>query len=913
MAIYKYSSQDTSTLAFTTSDSFIFDDETITAASLTITGTTPAVIQVTGTLGTKTYTLTGFDINKISSTNFTFADGSKLQIGDGSTGTTSDNLDNIIIGTEYNDYFDGQGNTTGGIGDTVSYASAVSGVTINLSNNTVGDVAASSTAGGAGVDKLINIENAIGSAFSDTLIANGAGSRLDGGFGIDILTGGAGNDTFVVTAGDVVSDASSDDDDLVLSSVDYALTTNVENLTLTGSAVQGIGNSEANIINGNAGNNVLDGGTDALVDTLKGGTGNDTYIVGTGDVVTEDSGTGGTDIVLSTAASFTLGANVENLRLMGTTDINGTGNASNNIIYANSGNNSLNGGGNTTVGDTLSYQYGATKGVTVSLATATAQATVGSGSDTIAGFENLTGSRYSDKLTGTTGINVLIGGAGNDTLTGGGGNDKLDGGAGNDTYVVTTTTGITFTDSAGIDTVKSSGTASIALTSNLENLTLTGTGAINGTGNSGNNTLIGNSGNNTLDAGSGNDVLSGSGGTDVLKGGLGNDTYLITSTSGGTITELSSAGTDLVISNIDLTMAANVENLTIGSATISDTGALSAITAGTTGITVTGNGLTNIITGGTGGDTLNGAAGNDRLDGGAGDDTLNGGSDNDIMKGGAGNDIYVVDSSTDIVTEVAGTTGTATEKANANGIDTVQSSSINVTLGTNIENLTLTGSSDINGTGNTLNNTITGNDGANILNGGSGNDTMSGADGDDTYIVDSASDTVTEEASEGTDTVQTGITYTISDVDVENLTLTGSSAINGTGNASANTLTGNTGNNTLVGNEGADTLVGRAGKDTLTGGADADTFVYNAASESTVALFDVITDFTTTSDKIDVSAIFGGSGPASLLSTVFTNTGEAQVNYVNDTVSFDVDGNGAADFAIVLTGTPALAFGDFIF
>jgi len=889
MAIYKYSTQASGSIAFTTTDSFIFD--TITAASL---GITVSGLDVVITDGTKTFTLTGFDIKKISSTNFTFDDGSKLQIGDGTTATINDDKDNIIIGTEYDDYFDGLGNTpTTGIGDTVSYATATSGVQVNLGLTGAQDTL------GAGFDKILNIENIIGSIFNDTLTGTAGNNILNGGAGIDSLTGGDGNDTYIVTAGDTITDSAGTD--TVQSSVDYSLVDiNLENLTLLPGAVNGKGNSGANILTGNTAANVLDGAGGA--DTLIGGAGNDTYIVGSiGDTITEGAGTGnGIDTVISTITLSTpLAANVENLRLLGSGSLNGTGNALDNIIYASKGANVLNGGDGI---DTVSYRYGATKGVTVDLGNTGSQTTFGSGLDTLSNFEKLIGSNYGDTLTAATAANTLDGGAGNDILTGAGNNDTLIGGAGNDTFVVDAAIATTavagsvygISDSAGTDTIRASVSVNISTLTTIENITLTGsTTGLTATGNTLANTL-------TSNGATGN----------VLVGGTGNDTYVV-SNGNEKITEAAGAGTDTVQSsatfNLNLATNANVENLTL---------------TGLGNINATGNGLANIIIGNSGNNILDGKLGNDNMSGGAGDDT------------------YFVDSSSDVVTEVAGTGATAAAKALSTGNDTVKSSIAITTLVTNVENLTLTGTSNINGTGNTLDNTITGNTGNNtlngstgndtlngaagddILNGGAGNDAMSGGANDDTYVVDSASDTVAEAASEGTDTVQSSVTYTI-DTDVENLTLIGSAAINGIGNASANTLTGNAANNTLNGGTGifADILIGGAGKDTLTGDAGADTFVYKFASESTVTLFDVITDFTTASDKIDVSAIFDetdptifdGTDPTTLLTTAFTATGNAQVNYIGDKVSFDIDGDANADFAIALTGVSSLAITDFTF
>ena len=170
----------------------------------------------------------------------------------------------------------------------------------------------------------------------------------------------------------------------------------------------------------------------------------------------------------------------------------------------------------------------------------------------------------------------------------------------------------------------------------------------------------------------------------------------------------------------------------------------------------------------------------------------------------------MVDSATDVVTESSG-----------GGTDTVNAS-VTFTLGGNVENLVLTGTGNINGTGNALDNTLTGNTGNNVLDGGTGADTMIGGAGDDIYTVDNTGDVVTENPGEGNDTVNASVTYTLG-ANVENLVLTGTSGRLGTGNTLDNTLTGNSANNTLNGGDGVDTLQGAAGNDTLNGGVGNDT------------------------------------------------------------------------------------------
>jgi Ca2+-binding RTX toxin-like protein len=226
-----------------------------------------------------------------------------------------------------------------------------------------------------------------------------------------------------------------------------------------------------------------------------------------------------------------------------------------------------------------------------------------------------------------------------------------------------------------------------------------------------------------------------------------------------------------------------------------------------------------ILAGG-GNDLLSGGLGNDTLIGGAGNDMLAGGTGADRMTGGIGDDVYFVDNTGDVVTE----------KANE-GTDTIETSLTSLSIATlsAIENLTYTELSNATLVGNALSNILTGSAGNDTLNGGVGADTMVGGIGNDTYIVDNQADAITENLGEGTDSVQSSVSYILSD-HIENLTLTGKAAINGTGNNQANTITGNAAANTLSGGQGTDTLNGGAGNDTLFGGAGADT-LYGGAGD----------------------------------------------------------------------------------
>jgi Ca2+-binding RTX toxin-like protein len=273
--------------------------------------------------------------------------------------------------------------------------------------------------------------------------------------------------------------------------------------------------------------------------------------------------------------------------------------------------------------DTATYAS-ATAAVTVSLNLSTQQNTIGAGLDTITKIENLIGSVFADNLTGNSANNILEGKGGNDTLRGWSGADMMIGGLGNDTYFVENV-GDVVTEklNEGTDTVSSRLT--YTLPANVENLILTGTGTINGTGNSQSNIIHGNNaanqlnggdGNDTLNGGAGDDTLTGWSGADTMIGGLGNDTYFVENV-GDVVTEKFNEGTDTVSSRLTYTLPANVENLTL---------------TGTSTVNGTGNGQANVIIGNNVSNQLSGGVGNDTLDGGLGANKLTGGSGNDNFK-----------------------------------------------------------------------------------------------------------------------------------------------------------------------------------------------------------------------------------------------------------------------------------------
>jgi Ca2+-binding RTX toxin-like protein len=291
-----------------------------------------------------------------------------------------------LFGNEGNDSIvEGGGDDTisGGTGVDWLYYNYSSGgpVTVNLG------VTTAQNTGGGGIDTISGIENLYGTGSNDTLTGTGGANTLEGAYGNDVLNGGAGNDLLLGDDGDDTINGGGGNDTASYTNTYSATTAGViVDLTIAGaqntansgmdtlSGVENlIGSYYDDQLSGTGGNNRIEGGNGNDVingrggdDTLKGDDGNDTLIGGTGN------------------------------------DVLGGGNGNDTASYFNSG-----------------------SAVTVNLATAGAQNTVGSGFDTLAGIENLTGSNFDDTLTGNGGVNILTGGGGDDTLTGGAAADQF--------------------------------------------------------------------------------------------------------------------------------------------------------------------------------------------------------------------------------------------------------------------------------------------------------------------------------------------------------------------------------------------------------------------------------------------------------------------------------------------------------
>lgn len=384
-----------------------------------------------------------------------------------------------IFGSGFGDRLSGYGGNdilTGGAGadtliggfgnDTASYTDSPAPVVVNLG-------AGRGTGGDAAGDRLVDIENLIGSAKGDRLTGNPGNNRLSGGNGADDLRGAGGSDQLQGGAGADRLDGGAGIDTATYATSAAGVAVNLA--TGAGAGGEAAGDRLVNVENvtgsqhsdrllGDSGPNTLNGG--AGDDDLRGGGGDDSYMVDHPGDITKSLADPATDTIRS-IIPYRLGTEQENLVLLGSAGIAGTGNALANV------------------------------------------------------------------LTGNSGANTLTGGAGNDRLIGGAGHDDLRGGGGDDTYEVDHVGDITKAlADPGTDTVRSS--VSYRLGPEQEYLTLIGRvdpyhyyapgNRLNGTGNEANNVITGDGGDNVLTGLGGDDILVGGGGSDRLVGGAGKDT-----------------------------------------------------------------------------------------------------------------------------------------------------------------------------------------------------------------------------------------------------------------------------------------------------------------------------------------------------------------------------------------------------
>ena len=772
------------------------------------------------------------------------------------------NLGNFSLAANGIEVIDGNGEEI--YGTASNDAIDFTGVAVNSVTFIDGQGGNDTLTGSAGNDSLY------GSSGNDVLIGGAGDDYLHGGAELDSFDGGDGNDTldfsFSGTGGSVSLPAG---------------VTGIGGINETFLSIENlIGSSGSDTIIGSAGANRLDGyyGNDSISagdgdDTVSGGFGLDTMNGGVGNDTVDFSflaAANGVDLNLVTQVATTVGVGAESILAFenaigggGNDTVTGTvaanrldGSAGNDSILAGDGNDTLTGGlGNDTLNgqggtDTVDYTYALGGLIDLAAGTANFGAT---DQDTLVSIEQVLGSNGRDTILGAAGADSIDGGRSNDSVLGGGGNDTLWGGVGNDTLG----------------------------------------------GDAGNDSLLGGNGNDSLLGGIGNDILNGQAGVDTLAGGAGDDLFIYDGTA-DTLVEAVGEGTDRVNSSVSFTLALgnNIEDVTL-------TG---------TAADATGNELNNRLTGNASANRLAGRAGNDTLLGGVGADTLLGGAGNDSLNGG-------------------------TEIDTASYADAA--AAVTVSLGLTVAQNTLGAGTDIltameNLAGSAFNDTLTGSVAANILSGGGGNDSLNGGDGNDTlfgeagndtlngqvgtdslvgglgndvYLFDGTADVFVEAAGEGTDRVDSALSFTLAaGNNIENVTLTGVAAVNATGNASGNVL---------IGNAAANTLSGLAGNDTLTGGAGADRFRFVSPAQG----LDSLTDFVSGSDKIQVVSPNFGNLPTLLTPSRLVAAGAPLLNGdavfiyngVTGALSFDVDGNGvgaAVQFA-ALTGPKTLVVGDF--
>lgn len=823
--------------------------------------------------------------------------------GTGNDTLAGDSGNNTLSGQNANDWLMGDAGAdsiTGNSGiDTLDFSASIAGIGVN-----VNFITGTGSFGDAQGDLYNNLENIIGTTYSDTLIGDDTnGNSITGGSGNDSLAGNGGNDTLIggIGADNLDGGAGTDTADYSGSSAGV----NVDLSAGVGTFGDAQGDTLVNIENviGSSGNDTFS--SNALANQFTGGLGNDTYMFNNNaaqgsDTITETT-SGGTDTIDFTGSNenitFNLGstssqqvgtsgnlfltltnAQIENI-IGGSANNTLTGNSSPNVLTGGASNDSLVGLGGD---DTYAFN------TTTPLGSDTINEASSGGTDTI----DFTGSTVDITLdlgsTSTQGVSsgTFL------TLT----NAQVEnviGGSGNDLFFANNLAN-SFTGGLGSDTV-SYAAAATAVTINL--LTSTGSGDVLAVGDtfSSIENIIGTAFNDNLTGNTGNNTFTGGAGADTITGGGGTDTASYANSAAGV--------------SVDLTLGSQTGT---GDPSGDVLSGIANLTGSLLNDTLSGDNNANYLSGLDGNDSLTGGAGGDTIDGGNGSDFVNyltsasavninlglgsasgGDAQGDVLisiesiRGSAGNDTIIGGSSTNIIIGAAGADlldgGGANPIVNLSYSGSSAGVDVSLVRGTGI-------GGDAQGDvfvnfdwliGSSFNDTLAGNANANVLNAAAGADVLKGDAGADTWAGGGGIDTADYTAS--TAGVNVNFTTNVgSGGDAAGDTYSGMEYITGSAfgdtlvgdDTNGNLLNGGAGNDTINGGGGNDTLIGGTGADTLEGGAGTDTADYSSSASAV---------------NVDLSTGVGTGGEAA--GDVLTNIENIIGSGSDDTFVSDINAN----------------------
>ncbi len=779
-------------------------------------------------------------------------------------------------GNDTIDYLGSELSIDGGTGANTLVLKAATTVDLGAGDQTTGDSVGVSNFANIDASLLANALTLTGSAGVNIITGGSGDDTIDGAGGADTISAGAGADTILYRGAEGSIDGGSGSDTLLLTTsggitaVDLSVAAGADQTGGDGVAVSNFENLDASALSsafsvtGSAGANAIQTGSGN--DTIRGGGGADVINAGAGDDTIDYWGS-------ESAISGGAGANTLVLRAATTIDLA----AADQTI------------GDITAIDGIQNVDGA------ALTALQAAAITGSLDANI-----LTGGAGADTIDGAGGADVIASGAGNDTILYRGSEISIDGGTGSDTLVLPAGAGVTAVDfsvTAGSDQTAGDTVA----VRNLENLDGSALAAAL--------TVTGSSGANTIATGSGNDVIDGLGGADVINAGAGDDTVAY---NGGEVSIAGGSGVNTLqlrnAVNVDLSLA---DQTTGDLATVTSFQNIDAASIASA-LTLTGSSGANAITAGSGADVIDGNGGADSVLGGLGNDTIVYRGAEALLDGEAGTNTLMLRSAATVNLGAADqTTGDGATVQNFSNVDA---------------SLLASGVS------------LTGSAGDNIIRGGSGADTIVGAGGADTIDSGAGNDSVTVIGAEasidggaGTDTlvllagttittanfaVSSGLDQTTGDstlvANFENLTATAvSTALNVTGSASANSFNTGSGNDTIRGGSGADVIDAGGGNDTvdyegsevsINGGSGTNTLILRTAAAVNLGNVDQ-----TTGDAVNVSNF--ANVDATSLANALTLTGSSGANVIAGGSGDDViDGAGGADVVSANAGSDSVTY-----